>query len=81
MSMYHEALVAEKHGLRLGMDELSLALKIARNTIYNNIAAGTFPIPTYLDGGKRWADYRDVAIHLDGCRARAKAGEHANSPA
>jgi hypothetical protein len=81
MSLMTEAIVADKYGLRLGMDELSQALKMARNTIYNQIAAGTFRVPTYLDGGKRWADYRDVASYVDACQARAKAGERADSPA
>ena len=30
-----------------------------------------FEIPTYLDGGRRWADVRDVAAYLDERRAQA----------
>jgi len=71
MSLLHEAIVVEKFGLRLSMDQLAAALGVARNTIYNQIAAGTFPVPTYLEGKTRWADYRDVARYLDECRDRA----------
>lgn len=71
MSLITQAIVAETYGLRLTMDQLAKALGIARNTIYNHVAKGTFSIPTYLDGGQRWSDYRDVAEYLDSCRARA----------
>lgn len=74
MSLMTEAYLADKYGLRLSMDQLSQALGLARNTIYNQIAAGTFAVPTYLDGGKRWADYRDVAAYFDTCRARVDTG-------
>lgn len=74
MSLMTEAYLADKYGLRLSMDQLSQALGLARNTIYNQIAAGTFAVPTYLDGGKRWADYRDVAAYFDACRARVDTG-------
>ena len=39
--------------------------------LYNHVAKDTFKIPTYLDGGQRWSDYRDVAEYLDSCRGRA----------
>lgn len=70
MSLLHEAIVVEKYGLRLTMDQLADALGIAVNTIYNQIAQGTFKVQTYLDG-KRYADYRDVAAYLDQMRASA----------
>ena len=50
MSLLHEAIVAEKYGLRLTVDQLADALSIAKNTIYNQVAQGVFKIPTYLDG-------------------------------
>lgn len=67
MSLMHEAIIAEKYGLRLTMEQLANALGIAVNTIYNQIAQGTFKVPTYLDG-KRYADYRDLARYLDELR-------------
>lgn len=75
MSLLHEAIVVEKYGLRLTIDQLAEALCLARNTIYNQIAQGQFKVKTYVDGGKRYADYRDLAAYLDLQR------ESASSPA
>jgi hypothetical protein len=71
-SLLTQALVAETYGLRLNIDQLSKALGLTKGAIHNQISAGTFQIATYLDGGKRWADYRDVAEHFDNCRRAAK---------
>ena len=71
MSLLHEAIIAEKYGLRLTVDQMADALGLARNTIYNQIAQGTFKVRTYVDGGKRFADYRDLAKYLDEVRAGA----------
>jgi hypothetical protein len=71
VSILTQALVAEKYGLRLGIEQLAELLDLAKTTNYNQISAGTFRIPTYTDGGKRWADYRDVAAHFDAMRAGA----------
>lgn len=65
MSLLHEAIIVEKYGLRLSVEQLSDALGIAKTTIYNQIAQGTFKVKTYVDGGKRFADYRDFATYLD----------------
>ena len=70
-SLLTQAYLLEHYGLRLTIDQLAEVLHIARNTIYNQVAAGTFAVPTYVDGAKRFADYRDVAAYLDECRARA----------
>ncbi len=75
MSLLHEAIIAEKYGLRLTVDQMADALGLARNTIYNQIAQGTFRVKTYVDGGKRFADYRDLAKYLD--EVREKAGSPA----
>lgn len=72
MSLLHEAIIAEKYGLRLTMDQIAEALGIARNTIYNQIAKGDFKLKTYVEGGKRFCDYRDLAAYLDEVRASAK---------
>lgn len=71
MSLLHEAIIAEKYGLRLTVDQMADALGLARNTIYNQIAQGTFRVRTYVDGGKRFADYRDLAQYLDDVRGKS----------
>lgn len=72
-SLVTQMIVAEKYGPRLNIEQLADVLGISKGAVYNQISANTFPITTYLDVGKRWADYRDVAEHLDRCRAAAKA--------
>lgn len=71
MSLLSQALIFEKYGPRLDIEKLADVTGLKKPTIYNQMSAGTFPIKTYLDGGKRWADFRDVAEHLDACRDRA----------
>jgi len=69
VSLLHEAIIAEKHGLRLTVDQLGKALNLAPNTIHNRIAQGKMDIPSYVDGKLRFFDYRDVAHYLDQMRA------------
>lgn len=71
MSLLTQAFLVEKYGPRLSLEQLAEVLHRAKNTIYNQVSKGTFEIPTYLDGGKRFADMRDVANYLDACRERA----------
>lgn len=71
-SLVTQMLIGEKYGLRLGTSELAECLGLSKGAVYNQISAGIFPIATYMDLGKRWADYRDVAGHLDECRQRAR---------
>lgn len=65
-------IVAERYGVRLTTEQLAECLGLSKGAVYNQMSAGTFPIPTYLDGGKRWADFRDVAAHFDKCRESAR---------
>jgi predicted DNA-binding transcriptional regulator AlpA len=71
MSLFTQAYIIERYGLRLNVGQLADLLGVKRGTILNRVSAGTFPIPTYLDGAMRYADHRDVAEHLDRCRAEA----------
>jgi predicted DNA-binding transcriptional regulator AlpA len=71
-SLITQMLVAERYGPRLSIEQLAGALGLSKGAVYNQISAATFPISTYLDSGKRWADFRDVAAHLDACRERAR---------
>ena len=72
MSLMTQAIVADKYGLRLTMAQLADAIGLAKQTIYNQIAKDEFKVKTYVDGGQRWCDYRDLAAFLDGCRDRAE---------
>lgn len=60
--------------LRLNTADLARVLCFHPYSIRNRIAKGIFPIPTYVDGTKRFADLRDVAAYLDGLRNKRKAG-------
>lgn len=71
MSLLTQAYLLETYGPRLTIEKLGKVLDIATNTIHNQLARKAFPIKTYLDAGRRWADYRDVAAYLDECRAGA----------
>ncbi len=71
MSLVTQAFVFERYGPRLNVDQLAEVLGLSKGAIYNQVSAGTLAVKTYLDSGKRFADYRDVAEHLDACRALA----------
>lgn len=71
MSLMTQAFVVERYGIRLNTESLADVLGVSKPALYNQLSAGACPVKTYLDGGKRWADYRDVAEYIDACRARA----------
>ena len=72
-SLVTQMFIADKYGLRLNIEQLATVLGLSKGAIYNQVSGGSFPIITYVDGGKRWADFRDVAEHLDQCREKARA--------
>ena len=72
MSLFTEAFIVQKYGLRLNAEQLADVLGITKPALYNQISAGSCPVKTYLDGGKRWADFRHVAEHLDAMVALAQ---------
>lgn len=71
MSLLTQIIVAERYGLRLDMAQLAAVLDIEKTTLYNKVSNGTCPVKTYVDGGKRYADHRDVAAHFDAMREQA----------
>ena len=73
MSLLHQAMIFERYGPRLTMEQLGEALGLATQTVYNQVAKGTCKVKTYVDGGKRFADYRDLAAYLDSVRERSLA--------
>ena len=71
MSLITQVMVAERYGLRLDIAQLAEVLGVEKTTLYNKVSAGTWPVKTYVDGGKRFADFQDVAQHFDDLRAQA----------
>ncbi len=45
--------------------EAGMAISLARQTVRNKLCDGTFPIPTYLVGGKRLCKIVEVADYID----------------
>ena len=71
MSFLTTAYLMEKHGLRLDLEALSKELDTTPANLRRRISLENFEIPTYMDGGRRWADVRDVAAYLDDRREQA----------
>lgn len=71
MSLLTQAYLLDKYGPRLSVEQLAEVLSIKPGTLYNQISAGTCSVPTYVDGGRRWADVRDVADAFDAMRSQA----------
>lgn len=71
-TFFSQMCVYERYGLRLNVLQLSEVLGWTPGSIRNAINEGTFPIPTYMDGKRRYADFRDVAAHLDAKREEAR---------
>lgn len=65
-------ILVEQHGLRVDLEKLAQILETTAPNIRRKISENTFLIPTYIDGGKRWADTRDVAEYLDQRRQEAR---------
>ena len=72
MGLLVQAWLLDKYGPRLTVDQLGEVLTIEPRTIYNQISSNSFPVPTYKDGNRRFADFRDVASHLDALRPPVK---------
>lgn len=70
-SLVSQMVIFEKYGARLNVEQLADALGITKGALYNQFSAGTCQVRTYLDAGKRWADFRDVADYLDQMRKLA----------
>ncbi|RQR94546.1 hypothetical protein DIE04_19010 [Burkholderia sp. Bp8994] len=58
--------------LVLSLDEVCEAIGYAKQTAYNEICAGRFPIPMQKRANKWVADIRDVAQFLDDERMAAR---------
>lgn len=72
MNFLTTAYLMDKHGLRLDLEALAKELDTTPANLRRRISLEDFEIPTYVDGGKRWADVRDVASYLDARREQAQ---------
>lgn len=72
MSLLTQAYVLETYGPRLSVAQLSQLLDMAEGSIRNQVSAGTFPIVTYTEGGRRFASYQAVSDYLDAMDAAAR---------
>lgn len=57
----------------LSLDEVCDAIGIQKQTAYNRLSSGSFPIPMRKEGRNLVGDIRDVADYLDEQRAAARA--------
>lgn len=81
MSILTQMVLIERHGLRVDLEALAKILDTTPANLRRRISEQTLEIPTYVDGGKRWADVRDVAEYLDARRAEARRVHGAGLPA
>lgn len=56
------------YGPRLNIRDLACVLKVAPTSLHNMATQNKFPVPSYIDGGRRYVDYRDVAAYLNARR-------------
>lgn len=59
------AMIVDRFGMRLSMDQVAEILAISPSSVYNMISLGEFPIRTYKEGARRFASYEAVADYLD----------------
>lgn len=71
MSLLTQAYILERYGPRLGADQIAELMGITKPALFNQISSGQCQMKTYLEGGKRWADYRDAAAFFDEVRRLA----------
>ncbi|WP_042299017.1 helix-turn-helix transcriptional regulator [Paraburkholderia kururiensis] len=62
----------------LTLDEVCEAVGYEKNTAYNDLSNGLFPIPLRKQGKRLFADVRDVAEYLDAMREKVKAAHTAH---
>lgn len=77
MSILAQMVLIEKYGLRVDLERLATILDTTAPNLRRKISENTLEIPTYVDGGKRWADVRDVAEYFDARREEAHQMAHA----
>lgn len=63
--------ILEQHGPRLTVAQAAKVLGLSEGTLRNRLSSKQIKLPTYLDGGLRFVDARDLAAYLDECRSSA----------
>lgn len=71
MSLLTQAYILEQYGPRLNAEQIASVMGITVPALHNQISAGTCPVKTYKQGGRVWADYRDVSESFDRLRELA----------
>lgn len=71
MSLLTQAYILETYGPRLDSKQIAEVLGITVPALHNQISDGTCPVKTYKQGGRTWADYRDVSESFDRLRELA----------
>lgn len=66
-----QAYILEKYGVRLNAEQIASVLGITVTALHTQRSRGTLGVKTYTEGGRVWADYRDVAAFFDSVRELA----------
>jgi hypothetical protein len=72
MSLMTQAGLIDRYGFRLTMEQLAEVLGCSKSFIMHQVSDGTFEIPTYIEGNKRFAAYQAVAEYLDRMNEKAR---------
>jgi hypothetical protein len=59
-------------GVKIPFSKVAAIVGLKPSTARNQASSGAFPIKTYMDCNRRYADFRDVAAYLDKQRESAK---------
>jgi hypothetical protein len=71
MSLMTQAYILEKYGPRLNAEQIAEVIGITVTALHTQRSKGVLGVRTYREGGRVWADYRDVASFFDEVRALA----------
>lgn len=71
MSLMTQAYILETYGPRLNAEQIATVLGITVTALHTQRSRGNLGVRTYVEGGRVWADYRDVAAFFDEARSLA----------
>lgn len=73
MKLLTRGYLLDKYGARMTVEQIAEVLVLSPGHVHNLIALKQMPIPTYKEGGRRFASYEDVADYLDRMAETARA--------